>query len=177
MEPTPPPGTPGAPDEQPKWRDDFPIDRPEDEYVARREFTRFMVLVSGAFAVGQLWIALQNLIRRSRGLPPRQRIARLSDVPVGGTLLFDYPTPHDPCLLVRTSETEFMAYSSQCTHLMCPVIPRPDEGTLHCPCHSGWFDLSSGRPLAGPPRRPLPRVLLEIRGDEIHATGIEMAAR
>lgn len=43
-------------DEQPAWRDDFPIDWPEDHYVARRDYTKFMVLTSLAFAVGQLWI-------------------------------------------------------------------------------------------------------------------------
>jgi hypothetical protein len=32
--------------EQPRWRQDFPIDWPEDEYVARREFTKFMVLTN-----------------------------------------------------------------------------------------------------------------------------------
>lgn len=49
-----PDGRPAA--EQPRWRQDFPIDAAQDEYVARRDFTKFMVLTSLAFAVGQLWI-------------------------------------------------------------------------------------------------------------------------
>ena len=36
-------------DEQPKWRKDFPIDTAQDNYVARRDFTKFMVLISGSF--------------------------------------------------------------------------------------------------------------------------------
>jgi hypothetical protein len=32
--------------EQPKWRRDFPIDVAADEYGARRDFTKFMVLTS-----------------------------------------------------------------------------------------------------------------------------------
>ena len=28
----------------PRWRQDFPIDWPKDEHVARREFARFLVL-------------------------------------------------------------------------------------------------------------------------------------
>jgi Rieske Fe-S protein len=32
--------------------------------------------------------------------------------------------------------------------------------------------LRSGRPLAGPPRRPLPQVTLEIRDGRIYATAI-----
>ena len=37
----------------------------------------------------------------------------------------------------------------------------------------GLFDLMSGRPLAGPPRRPLSIVRLQIRGDDIFAAGVE----
>jgi Rieske Fe-S protein len=53
------------------------------------------------------------------------------------------------------------------------VIPKPEEGRLHCPCHEGHFSLASGEPLAGPPRRPLPRILLELRQGRVFATGVE----
>ena len=35
---------------------------------------------------------------------------------------------------------------------------------IRCPCHEGYFDLDTGRQIAGPPRRPLPRIMLEVRG-------------
>ena len=46
------PATPdGRPaDEQPKWRQDFPIDWAQDEYVSRRDLVKFMVLTSTALA-------------------------------------------------------------------------------------------------------------------------------
>src|SRR5919112_1168465 len=47
--------------EQPQWRNDFPIDWPQDELVARRDFTKFLVLTSFAFAVGQVWIVAENI--------------------------------------------------------------------------------------------------------------------
>jgi Rieske Fe-S protein len=53
------------------------------------------------------------------------------------------------------------------------VIARPAAGQLHCPCHEGAFDLATGRPIAGPPRRPLPLVTLEVRDGMIYATGVE----
>ena len=31
---------------QPAWRQDFPIDWPQDQYVARRDFMKFLVLTS-----------------------------------------------------------------------------------------------------------------------------------
>lgn len=159
---------------QPAWRQDFPIDWPDDQYVERRDFMKFLVLTSGALAVGQLWIIGQNWLRRRRGQPELRRVARLDEVPVGGALVFNYPGEFDNCVLVRLSERELVAYSQKCTHLSCAVIPEPAKGVLHCPCHHGYFDLRSGAPTAGPPRRPLPRITLEVRGPDIYATGVEL---
>jgi Rieske Fe-S protein len=169
---TAPDGRP--PEAQPRWRRDFPIDWPEDELVARRDFTKFLVLTSFAFVVGQAWIVFENLVRKGRGKPPVVRIASLDAIPEGGAVVFDYPGPHDARILVRTGPKSFVAYGQKCTHLSCAVVPEPDEGRLHCPCHNGSFDLATGAPLAGPPRRPLERVLLELRGNDLYATGVEV---
>ncbi len=159
-------------EEQPTWRLDFPIDWPEDELRARRDFTRFLMLTSLAFAAGQFWILLLRVFRKAGGLPPLVEIAGVEDVPVGSIRLFEYPEPGNACVLVRLSRSEYAAFGQKCTHLSCPVIPDPEKGLAHCPCHEGLFDLHSGRPLAGPPRRPLPRITLEVRGGSIYATGI-----
>ena len=159
--------------EQPAWRRDFPIDWPEDHYVARRDFTKFLVLTSLAFVIGQFWILVQNWRRRWRGEPPLQAIARLDEIPVGSAKIFHYPDEDDPCILLRLAGENFVAYDQKCTHLSCAVTPDAAGGRLLCPCHHGAFDLPSGRPLAGPPRRPLTRILLENRADVIYATGVE----
>ena len=164
----------GRPHEaQPPWRKEFPIDWPQDQYVARRDFAKFMVLTSLAFVVGQVWIGVRNIVRRRQGKPPIRQIATLRDLAVGSSLVFNYPGEHDPCLLVRTGENTLVAYSQSCTHLACAVVPQINQDRIHCPCHEGYFDLASGRPIAGPPRRPLARIRLEVRGDAIYATGVE----
>lgn len=164
--------------QQPKWRQDFPIDLDNDEYTARRDFTKFLMLTSLAFVVGQFWIGVQSLFRRNRGQPSQQRIARVDELAVGQALSFHYPTANDPCVLIRTgagqNAGDFRAYGSQCTHLMCAVCPEPEENRLHCPCHRGYFDLSTGRPTAGPPRRPLPLVSLRVENGTIYATAVEL---
>ena len=160
--------------DQPAWRQDFPIDWPQDQYVERRDFVKFLTLTSLAFTVGQFWIAGQNWLRRRQGLDEMRRIASTADLAVGGTLVFDYPAQHDSCVLIRLSESEFVAYSQKCTHLSCAVIPRPDQGVIHCPCHEGVFDLRTGRQIAGPPPRPLPKIVLAIRDGEIYATAVEI---
>ena len=167
----PPDGRP--PSEQPAWRKDFPVDWPQDQYVARRDFSKFMVLTSFAFVVGQMWIGVQNWFRRRRGTPSIVKVADLAAVPVGGALVFNYPGPHDPCLLIRPKEGSLLAYSQACTHLSCAVVPRVGQGSIHCPCHEGYFDLPTGRPISGPPQRPLTRIVVEVRQDGIYATGVE----
>jgi len=167
----PPDGRPQ--EQQPQWRQDFPIDWPEDHYVARRDFTKFMVLTSFAFVAGQVWIIVQNFLRQRRGKPAMLQIAALNQIAIGQSLTFDYPAQHDSCLLVRTGEDRFVAFSQKCTHLSCAVVPEPEKKRFHCPCHNGSFDIETGKPLAGPPRRPLPRIKLEIINGAIFATGVE----
>jgi nitrite reductase/ring-hydroxylating ferredoxin subunit len=158
---------------QPAWRQDFPIDWPQDLYVERRDFVKFMVLTSAAFTLGQLWIGFQNWFGRRGGQPVIQRIASVDDLEVGGAVGFTYPDEHEPCLLVRLTTDEFVAFNQKCTHLSCAVIPRPAEDSFFCPCHEGRFDLRTGAPTAGPPRRPLTRVVLDIKGRDIYAVRIE----
>jgi nitrite reductase/ring-hydroxylating ferredoxin subunit len=166
----PPDGRPAA--DQPAWRHDFPSDWPQDHYVARRDFTKFLGLTSLAFVVGQFWIVFKSLFD-SRETTTEQAVARLDELPVGGSLVFRYPDDHHRCLLMRPDEQTLLAYSQECTHLACAVVPRMEQGLIHCPCHEGYFDLATGRPTAGPPRRPLPKVLLEIRDGAVYAVGWE----
>ncbi|HVX85576.1 MAG TPA: Rieske (2Fe-2S) protein [Phycisphaerae bacterium] len=169
---TPPDGRPMS--EQPAWRQDFPIDTPQDNYVARRDFTKFLVVTSGAFVAGQLYVVAKSQIARDASALAPQRIASIADLPVGGALTFNYPEPHDTCILLRPDENTLLAYSQKCTHLSCAVVPDMKRNCLNCPCHEGVFDMATGHPLAGPPRRPLPLVHVERRGDELWATGVEV---
>ena len=117
-------------DAQPAWRQDFPIDWPQDLYVERRDFMKFLVLTSAAFTLGQVWIGVQNWYRKRTGQPAMQRIASVDDLAVGGAVVFTYPNEHEPCLLVRLTASEFVAFSQKCTHLSCAVIPRPARRQL-----------------------------------------------
>jgi Rieske Fe-S protein len=163
-----------TPAEQPAWRRDFPTEVPEAEYVARRDFTKVLGLTSLAFAVGQLWIIVQNFLRRWQGQPPLQAITRLDEMPVGSSRMFAYPGKHDFCILLRPTEDRLLAYNQKCTHLSCAVVPSMEDCRLNCPCHHGCFDMTTGRALAGPPRRPLPLILLEVRDGTVYATGVEL---
>jgi len=156
-----------------KWREDFPIRWEEDHYMTRRELARFLTLGSGLLALVNGLIAAVGLTRPSLTVPAR-RIAGIEDVPVGGSMLFTFPTIDDPCILIRDDDGQLSAFSQVCTHLSCAVVHRPLERVLACPCHRGAFSSTDGRPLVGPPTRRLPRITIEQRGADIVATGVQL---
>ena len=153
--------------EQPDWKTNFPIRQTAEHEVSRRQFCK--VACCSALAVGAGWLLKDKLLPLPAGTKP-QLIARIAEVPVGGSKLFSYPTEFHPCILVRLSETDFAAYSQSCTHLMCPVNYQHEKKQFYCPCHEGYFSAEDGRVLAGPPPRPLPRYPVELRNGEIWIT-------
>ena len=154
------------------WKEDFSVQAGEDRYVQRRQFTKFLVLTSFGTVVGQFWVLTKSLLHRSRLFPSRA-VARLREIPVGGVKLFRYPNPEDACILVRIGEDRFAAYSQKCTHLSCAVFYSAESRRLVCPCHDGYFSVEDGSVLEGPPPRALPAVILDRRGDELIAIGME----
>ena len=159
--------------ERPRWREDFPVRWDDDHYMTRRELAKFLTLGSALLVGVNALIALIGLTGGPPA-PPIGRIAGIDEVAPGGSLLFRYPTDDDPCLLVRSASGRFDAFSQVCTHLSCAIGHRPDEQAFAWRCHKGSFSASDGRPLAGPPTRRLPRIVIEQRGTDLVATGIEV---
>lgn len=155
-----------------KWRDDFPVEWAADNYVTRRDFTRFLILTSGATCLGNGYFVLKNALLPRAETAPAQRVASVDEVPVGGVKLFRYPTDADPALLIRLDTQRFVAFRQRCTHLSCPVHFNAAKRQIDCPCHNGVFDAATGRVLAGPPPRPLPRIALTIEDGQIIAAGL-----
>jgi Rieske Fe-S protein len=156
----------------PLWKDEFSVHSADERYVTRRQFSKFLVLTSLAMFVGQLWILVKSWFAGKAAAPAHSVIANKTDLQVGEVKLFTYPTLEDHCILVRTAPEKYVAYSQKCTHLSCAVYYSKESNKLECPCHRGYFDVNDGRVLAGPPTRPLPRIELEARGDQLIAIGV-----
>ena len=155
------------------WQDEFSIHTADERYVSRRQFTKFLVLTSLGMFVGNLWILARSWFSKSP-VYPEKNIGSISDLPIGGVRLFRYPTENDPCILIRPAAETFVAYSQKCTHLSCAVYFAREKNRLECPCHEGYFSVLTGDVLQGPPPRPLPRVILEPRGDQLVAIGMDI---
>lgn len=159
------------PSSSPLWQDEFPVFTADERYVNRRQFTKFLTLTSFGMFAGNLWILARSLFSRAPTYP-QMPVASIDEIPVGGVKTFNYPEKSEPCILVRTAESTWAAYSQKCTHLSCAVYYEHESGRLACPCHQGYFSIADGSVLQGPPQRPLPRVALQVQDGHLIATGI-----
>ncbi len=64
-------------------------------------------------------------------------------------------------LIIRTADTEYLTYTSKCTHRGCEVN-TPDSDTIRCPCHGAAFAVADGTVLNKPADNsniaPLPKL-------------------
>lgn len=151
-----------------KWRKAFPVDLADESFISRREFARFLALVSAGFTVGigYLWGRKKPLegAPDPNGVPESAvGLGLASELAPGQSKLFTFRDKDDRCILLRTAEGDLKAYRQTCTHLGCAV--RFKGGQLECPCHNGFFECGHGFPVQGPPTRPLSGIALETKSD------------
>jgi Rieske Fe-S protein len=108
------------PSKDPLWKDEFSVFTSDERYVTRRQFTKFLTLASLGMFVGNLWILAKSRLTKTPVFPTAE-VAEINEIPVRGVKLFTYPTPQDHCIMIRTGEEEYVAYSQKCTHLSCAV--------------------------------------------------------
>lgn len=159
--------------EMPKWAEDFPIESKSEARIARRDFIRYLSLVSLGLFVGQGAVLAKKWLgkKENHKSTDQYKIMGLNDLEVGGSYVFNLPEKHEPILLIRLSGEEYVAYSQKCTHLQCPVIWRRDESKILCPCHHGAFQVQTGEVLYGPPERPLPKAKISVKNDGVYFEG------
>jgi Rieske Fe-S protein len=159
-------------EQEPLWRDEFSVSKADERYVNRRQLAKFLTLGSLGMFAGNSWILIRSWLRKAQ-VYQRSVVAKAGEIPVGGVKLFQYPKPGEQCILIRTAEDAYVAYSQKCTHLSCAVFYSRAHDRLECPCHQGYFSVKDGSVLQGPPTRPLPRVILERSGEELIAITME----
>ncbi|GAA1149536.1 Rieske Fe-S protein [Kitasatospora gansuensis] len=132
-----------------------------DSLTTRRDYLRIVATVSGGLVVGSTVVSAGVLHRHGDGTAPPLKVAE--HLPKGQAVTFNYPGEHDRAMAIRLTDGSVVGYSTVCTHLACGVLWRKErgaEGELYCPCHEGVFSARTGEVTAGPPPRPLPRVVM-----------------
>jgi cytochrome b6-f complex iron-sulfur subunit len=158
------------------WKEDFPIEQLEATQVSRRDFAKFLCLVSGGLATGSGYVAVKANFFPAEKVQGEHLVCKKEELPIGGTRSFVIAGSSIPYILIRLENDEFRAYEQKCTHLSCAVFYMPKSGKIECPCHNGWFDALTGEVLSGPPPRPLPRLEVVIKGEEVYVKEFEADA-
>jgi Rieske Fe-S protein len=67
---------------------------------------------------------------------------------------------------LKEDPNTYIAISTRCAHLGCPVRFVQAAGNFICPCHGGVYDFQ-GKVIAGPPVRPLDRFQTRVRSNQV----------
>ena len=155
--------------------------------MAERRFTRKQALVAGgvgAAALGGGAAAVVIATRDGEGEDyPRLSVAKVGDLQPNKPVDFEYPLAGQQSVLLDIGEEvpggvgdngSIVAYSVLCQHMGCPVPYDAEERHFHCPCHQTLYDPArEGNVIQGVAQQPLPRVELEVDGDDVVATGVQ----
>jgi cytochrome b6-f complex iron-sulfur subunit len=150
------------------WKKDFPIEKQQATNVSRRDFAKFLTLVSGGLMVGSGLVAVKGHFFPKEEVEGEHFVCKKDEVPLGGTRGFVIKGSTIPYILIHLENGEFKAYEQKCTHLSCSVFYKPGTGIIHCPCHEGSFDAVTGDVIAGPPPRALPRLDVFFKGNDVY---------
>lgn len=97
--------------------------------------------------------------------PTRNKpLVALTRVPANGGVILA-----DPAVVITRTGNQLHAFSAICTHQGCHV-DRVAGGRIFCPCHGSVFDATTGKVVAGPAPRPLPKVKITVRDGEVYPT-------
>lgn len=152
------------------------INRNNERKLDRRGFMKTLVGAAGVFAVSSLpWgaLAAKELTGLGEKEYPHKKITDVNAIAIGDAVEFKFPGEHDDAILIRLSEEKYVAYQNACTHLRCPVFWVKEDSELLCPCHHGKFDVQTGAPTAGPPRRPLPEIQVKVDKGAVYAVKVK----
>ena len=149
------------------------LNRKEDVNINRRAFLKASFGTTVAIGLATTPFGVLSAMNGKEEKAERKVIAEANELALGEAKNFAYPTEEDTAVLVRTPDDQYVAYNNKCTHLQCPVFYEHKENVLLCPCHKGYFDVTNGHPIAGPPQRELPKILIEVKNGKVYAVGRE----
>lgn len=149
------------------------------EELSRRSFFIRLNVILGSVCAAVLAIpAIGFILAPLFGKTPRlwQTVGKVETFQIGKTVKVTLEdasplpwagvTAKTAAWLRRVSETEFIAFAVNCSHLGCPVRWMQDANLFMCPCHGGVY-YADGSVAAGPPPHPLTRYAVQIKNGEV----------
>jgi Rieske Fe-S protein len=159
----------------------------DGETVTRRRFMTGTTHAAGAIAAGAIVLPVigfaagpifrRQAIRWQPIGPPQdftetdyvRRTISLTSDPIGevadSTI---FVRKRSPSIDVEPADrwNQYIALTSRCAHVGCPVDFKAAAGAFVCPCHGGVYDFRGLR-IGGPPPRPLDRFFTRVRNGTV----------
>jgi menaquinol-cytochrome c reductase iron-sulfur subunit len=118
------------------------------------------LLVPGKTRKSEDWIEVGDVTRLTPNVPVELAFRR---VRVDGWKVINEKST---AWVVKTGDTQAVAFGPQCTHLGCAYHWEQDGNHFLCPCHTSVFDVD-GKVVAGPAPRPLDRYDTKVEGTRL----------
>lgn len=139
---------------------------------SRRGFLKAAGVIVGAGVAAPLMASESKRTGANLSYSPK-KVASLSALKKSGEVDFNYPDADSPCKAVMI-DGQVKAYSLLCTHKGCPTMYDASAQTFNCPCHFSKFDAAKdGQMVIGQATAKLPQILVEIKGDDVVAYGVD----
>lgn len=150
-------------------------EKEKETTITRRRFLKITGSVAAGAATlpaGAAYAAPADSAEVGRTTLPYQPrvVARMSALKVNEAVSFKFPDEQSPCTLVKFGhevpggvgpEQDIVAYSSQCTHMGCPLVYDGTTRTFRCGCHYSVFDAEmGGQMVCGQATENLPMITL-----------------
>jgi menaquinol-cytochrome c reductase iron-sulfur subunit len=149
------------------------------EGSTRRGFLGAVGVVAGGIAGAAAAVPIVGFLIAPffRKVPEEWRpVGSIDDFEVGKTVEVSFRDPStkkwagssakSAAWLRRESQSKFVAFSVNCTHLGCPVRWEAGSELFMCPCHGGVY-YKDGTVAGGPPPKPLFRHAVRTRKGQV----------
>lgn len=151
----------------------FPYQQKDEHVLNRKQFA--VACCAGVVGGGVAQILGHSEFVHNKVHPQpqsKESVGKISDFTSTSSRVVHLKNGH-PILIIRNAEGDLVGFSQKCTHLLCPVHYSEKKQQIICPCHKGVFSAEDGRPLAGPPDKPLPQYEVLLEGDEVFISALD----
>jgi menaquinol-cytochrome c reductase iron-sulfur subunit len=171
------------PKELPQLSESAPLQPSDPQMLRRRKFLNGLCIGVGTISLASIFWAVIGFM-----LAPLEEenqsiwrsVGKVEDFKIGSTTIVKLEDASSlpwagyagqtAAYLRRDTESAFICFSINCTHLGCPVRWIDTAELFMCPCHGGVY-YKDGSVAAGPPPKPLPQYKVRI-----HAGSVEVLA-
>ena len=147
---------------------DQPISDISQTPITRRKFIQFLLGFSIVSTIVGILVPIIGYLlpkEATAGLGGPVEVGKVEDFPLNASKVV--LVSDKPVIVVNSKAGGLKAFSAICTHLGCIVTWDARKGSIHCPCHDGFFNPVTGAVVSGPPPKPLAAYKVVVKDNKV----------